>query len=384
MEERTRWSHPHTSRELQQMGRGPGVRPASESSIQIDFKYKRKRCRERIALPPTPANLKYAKRLKAVIDHEIATHTFDYAKHFPGSPRRRLFDGTASVRLKEIITLYLDSLTSQLEPETLLKYRKDADVVVAGLKDPPVSEVSRGHFRDWVAGLTISKKRIDNLLTPLRGALNQAVEDGRIKASPLAGFKVRRTRETKEKIDPFTHDEIAKLAKTELGQLWRAWAWTGLRSGEVIGLQWGDVDIKGGRLHIRRAVRVGREKSPKTESGKRSIDLLPAARAAFESFTRREDTDPVFTNPNTGKRWHEDRGLARAFRNACKAAKVRYRYPNQLRHTFASWALSSGENPAWAAKQMGHSDMMMFFNVYAKWMPSLDPGAGSKMSAKAA
>ena len=107
--------------------------------------------------------------------------------------------------------------------------------------------------------------------------------------------------------------------------------------------------------------------------------LLPAARGAIRGVALDEVQAPLFLNPNTGERWYEDRALARAFRRDCKAAGVRYRYPYQLRHTFATWALSSGENPSWIAKQMGHTDVMMLFRVYGKWMPSLDPKAGSRM-----
>lgn len=364
------------------MGKGPGVRATSASSIQIDFRYKGKRCRERIALAPTPANLKYAKGLKATISHEIATHTFVYEKHFPDSPRaRRVGYGKGQATpLRTALLDYCDSLSGQLEPETVDEYRHDAQIIAKGLGEKAtLQSLTRAQVRSWVSTLTLSKKRIDNLLIPLRGALNQAVEDGAIQSSPLAGFKVRRTNKRGESIDPFTPSEIKTLGGAAFGDLWTAWAWTGLRSGEVIGLECADVDIEGGRLNIRRAVRVGREKSPKTQSGKRSIHLLPAARDALKRVKGDRTEGPLFINPNTGERWHEDRGLARAFKRDCKACGVRYRYPYQLRHTYATWALSAGENPSWIAKQMGHTDTLMLFRVYGKWMPSLDPKAGSKM-----
>ena len=68
-----------------------GVRARSESSIQIDFYYRGIRCRERIKLHPTPRNLSYAAKLKARIEHEIATGEFEYKKHFPDSPRAKQF-----------------------------------------------------------------------------------------------------------------------------------------------------------------------------------------------------------------------------------------------------------------------------------------------------
>jgi integrase len=362
------------------MGRGPGVRASSETSIQIDFRYKGVRCRERLSLAPTPANLKYAKRLKATIEHEIATHTFDYGRHFPESRRGQLLRHSTGAPIRDALLAYVDSLGNELQPETVDEYRHDAEIVAAGLKGKTIATLKRADVREWISSLNLTKKRIDNLLIPLRGALNRAVEDEEIEGSPLAGFRVRRVEKQRETIDPFTPKEIEALARASLGQLWTAWAWTGLRSGEIIGLEWRDVDLARDRLHIRRAVRVGREKSPKTESGERSVHLLPAARQAFEIMAVGRASVAVFLNPNTGERWHEDRGLARAFRRDCNASGVRYRYPYQLRHTFATWALSSGENPAWAAKQMGHKDLMMFFKVYAKWMPVLDPTAGSKMT----
>ncbi len=60
------------------MGRdGRGVKAASASSIEITFQYQGIRCRERIPLKPTPANLRRAEQHKAAIEHAIATGTFD-------------------------------------------------------------------------------------------------------------------------------------------------------------------------------------------------------------------------------------------------------------------------------------------------------------------
>lgn len=359
------------------MGRGTGVRTTSGRSIQIDFKWQGRRYRERLRLAPTPPNLKYAARLKATIEHEIALGAFDFSKHFPNSPRR----GRGSNLLSRVLSDYCAGLERQLEPETVAEYRNDSAHFVRGVGDIPVGQLTRATVRDFINQSALSKKRLDNILVPVRGALRQAVEDGILETNPLADFQIRRVQKVESKIDPFTPTEVAALARTGLGDLWTAWAWTGLRSGEVIGLDWGDVDLAGGCLVIKRAVRVGRTKSPKTASGQRTVALLPAARQAIERLATRDGA--VFRNPTTGAGWHEDRALARAFRKACAAAGVRYRYPYQLRHTFASWALSAGENPAWVARQMGHRNALMLFKVYGRWIPQVDPSAGSKMAVMA-
>jgi len=58
------------------MGRnGSGVRRASANSIEITFTYRGVRCRERIGLKPTPANLKSAERHRAAILDATAKRT---------------------------------------------------------------------------------------------------------------------------------------------------------------------------------------------------------------------------------------------------------------------------------------------------------------------
>lgn len=366
------------------MGRGPGVRAVGKEAIQIDFRWKGVRCRERLRLRPTAANLKYVARLKATIEHEIATGTFDYARHFPDSGRARVWNsGVAS--LAAALQAYVVSLTGSVELETARDYSRDAEIIAGWFPKKTLRTLTRADLRLEISKHPLSKQRLDNLLRPLRGAFEQAVEDDPTHPNPLKGFKIRRVETPKEEdgIDPFTPDELAKLRRTECGELWIFWAWSGLRSGEIIGLRRGDVDLASGHVAVRRAIRLGREKLPKTKAGSRLVHLLPAARAVLRVHDRSEAALPLFTNPRTGKDWHEAKALNREFVRACRAANIRYRYVYQLRHTFATWALSSGENPLWVARMMGHKDVNVLYRHYAKWMPSLDPKAGAKM-AKAA
>jgi integrase len=347
----------------------------------VDFRWKGQRCRERIRLKPTPANLKYAARLKATIEHEIATGSFDYAKHFPESERRRI--GVQGRSLSALLSDYVGGLGGSVEPETAREYRQAAAAILEGVGNPEARNLTRAQVRNWLASSPLSKKRLDNLLIPLRGALAQAVDDGILEKNILHGFRFKRIDSPRKEIDPFTPEEIEALGRVSNGNLWTFWAWTGLRSGEVIGLQWADVDAGSGTVQVRRAIRLGRTKAPKTAAGTRVLHLLPPARGCLGNQTSGDSRSAVFTNPNTGKDWHEAKALARAFRKACKEAGVRYRYVYQLRHSFASRALSSGENPLWVARYMGHTDVGMVTRHYGKWIPSVDPLAGQRMLSKA-
>jgi len=51
-----------------------------------------------------------------------------------------------------------------------------------------------------------------------------------------------------------------------------------------------------------------------------------------------------------------------------------------MRYSFASQALSAGENIMWVAKHMGHRDWTITAKKYARWIPSIVPDAGSKVT----
>ncbi len=55
-----------------------------------------------------------------------------------------------------------------------------------------------------------------------------------------------------------------------------------------------------------------------------------------------------------------------------KEGRVRYRYPYQTRHSYASMMLSAGERPMRVARQMGHANWTMITREYGKWMPDAD------------
>lgn len=349
------------------MGRGPGVRGIGRS-IQIDFRYKGVRCRERLRLEPNAKNLRYAKNLKARIEHEISVGAFDYAAFFPKSRRGVV----CSTRLRDCLLRFLDRV--RVSPETLDEYTDSVDQVPAWLAEKSIHEITQADIEGWLDGLDVSRKRINNLLIPIRGAFRKAHRDGEIKQNPLIGLRTQ-ARKTETEIDPFSKEEVDSLSGVYCGPLWMFWAWTGLRSGELAGLEWRDLDRQARSIAVRRSVRSGREKGPKTRAGSRVVRLLDPAWRVLGTG----DEGPVFRNPVSGGRFDTDRQLREAFRRACAESGVRYRYPYQLRHTFASWALSSGENPMWVARQMGHKDVSMVLRVYGRYIPEMDPLAGTRM-----
>lgn len=368
------------------MGRGTGVRAASASSIEISFEYAGIRCREKIKLPPNAAHLKFARNLKARIEHEIAAGSFDYATHFPRSRRARTLARNPSQTLTvgELLTEWLRHAAPRLEPETYGDYAE----YVARTWRPRfgklrLCDLNLGRVYDWMAEQTSGRKRILNVLTPLRQAVRYACEVKLLKADPLAKISVQRPATFAVVIDPFSAAEIDAILphlEAAVANMMQFWAWTGLREGELIALTWADVDLERGIATILKAARGKRRKATKTEAGRREVKLLPPALEALQRqkpLTRMLHRE-IFLNPKTMAAWGHDKPIRNRWRQALRAAGMRYRFPRQLRHTYASWMLMAREDPLWVARQMGHKDVSVTLRVYAKYIPSMNPDAGMR------
>lgn len=192
----------------------------------------------------------------------------------------------------------------------------------------------------------------------------------------------------KEDPDPFTPEErnalLAACDHPQLRNLFQFAFWSGLRTGELIALEWGDIDWHRNLVRVCRASVRKQVKAPKTKAGIRDVLLLAPALEALQSqraFTELKSAR-VFENPRTGTPWETDGQIRKtAWQRIIKRARVRYRYPYQTRHTYASTLLSTGENPMWVASQMGHADWGMIRERYGRWIPAVDAQAGGKISA---
>jgi integrase len=351
---------------------------------RIAFSYRGAECRETIVLPHTKSNDNYVSRLRAEILGKIARNDFNYAEFFPESSRAGEFGRGArrSDKLKPLLEAYRDRVKHTLEPSTYDAYRKAIDyhlVPWCGDMRPP--ELRPSVVREWISLQTVSMKTIANRLLPLRAVLDEAVEDEVIAVNPLRVVQLRKIvpkdrRESKFAPDPYTEAELLAIL-AELGEhrwLFQFWAFTGVRTGELIGLRWKRVDLGVGAVSIQETTTLNVDKDkPKTKAGVRTIGLLPGALQALRFAVPADgavDSERVFLNPVARQEsgaWTY-RSLVDVWKAASERAGVRYRNPYQLRHTFASQLLSQGENPARIATLLGHKNIEMVTRAYGRWI----------------
>jgi integrase len=353
--------------------RHTGVRSRGESII-LDFTYQGQRCRETLRIKPTKTSLKEASRKREAVLYDIAMGKFDYSQHFPNSQNAINLTSKSGrfITIENALKDWLKKKEKYCQYSTIRGYNT---LIYAHLIPEfghlKLSDLRPSHVEGWLDNLCISNKRINNILSPLRQLFKDSLFDEVIDKDPLQ--RVRFLPVEQREPSPLTQEEINLVLSHLSGQehnLFKFAFWSGLRTSELIGLRWEDIDFKNNRFYVRVAVVSGREKTTKTASGQRTVDLHPESLSALKSqleYTKKQGR--VFHDPKTNQSWQGDQPIRkRVWTPALKAVNIPYRSPYQTRHTFASMMLSRGENPMWVAQQMGHKDWGMIRKVYGRWI----------------
>jgi len=348
--------------------------------------YRGRRCRETLRLPPTPANKLYAARKREAILYEIAQGSFNYAKHFPSSPKARSHASGSPQTISQALDLFMKSAQKRCAHSTLRDYQSAIDYHLKPVfGEKMLIDVSAADIRAWISFLKISPKRINNVLVPLRGVLGDAFADGILDRNPAD--RIKNLPHRPDEPDPLSPAEIERFLASCSGQirnLFQFAIWTGLRTSELIALEWGDIDWNRGIARIRRASVRKQIKVPKTQAGERDIKLLSGAMAALNEqkpHTLLQDKQ-IFFNPRTNSPWETDGQIRKtAWQPAIRRSGIRDRNPYQTRHTFASLCLTAGEDIAWVARQLGHKSIAMTLKRYARWIEGVETTGGDKMTA---
>lgn len=365
------------------MGRGVSVSSykSGRQAIRLSFTFRGVRCRETLPLEPTPKNLRYADGLLAEINARISRGDFRYTDYFPDSQNAAKFGHQVSRQtVGQALAEWIEDARRTKAHSTWRAYNTAVRTwLLPHLGEIRMTDLRPAHVRDLVRAMPGSLKTITNRLLPLRGAIRRALADDVLTSNPLDAVDVSELvapaqKRTDYRVDPFTADELrALLVAVERlfgpngRNLVQFHAFTGLRTGELFGLEWEQV---GHELRIDRSLVDGKPAATKTEAGERDIPILPGAAQALRAqraITALEG-GRVFKGLKGGALTHYWQHYSAPFKRACQLAGVRYRNPYQLRHTFASQMLSGGENPLRVAKMLGHKDTQMVFRVYGRWI----------------
>ena len=198
--------------------------------------------------------------------------------------------------------------------------------------------------------------------------------------SEYIGDKIKRPRASEKKVECFSMSEQKKIEQYILNNENTRFfgvllcLYTGLRIGELLALEWTDIDMSKGELRVTKTCHYGKDENgvfgritdiPKTQSSIRNIpipkQLMPHLRVA----KKKSRSTHIVSN---GSNLISIRSYQRSFSTLLKKLNIPHRGFHSLRHTFATRALECGMDIKTLSEILGHKNPTVTLNRYAHSM----------------
>lgn len=377
----------------------------------MDFRFQGRRLREYTLLADTQTNRKNLKKVLDQIEKEIALGSFDYQKTFK-KPLPSVSDDDEGNDTANVIatpaaiprtgpaacgTPLFKDFAMTWYGECEVTWRRTYRVTQLGainqyliphFGEKEVGQITKADVLSFRASLakvtvrksqsTLSNRRINAVLKPLRQILNEAAD----RFEFTSGFtNVKPLRLKRSDVEPFSIDDVQRILRTcraDYRNYFTVRFFTGMRSGEVHGLKWKYVDFERRLILVRESFVMGEDEDLKTDGSQRDIQMSQLVFDALKSQRQSSDelAEYVFCN-REGKPLNNKNFISRVWQPLLRHLNLTVRRPYQMRHTAATLWLASGEAPEWIARQLGHSTTEMLFRVYSRFVPNLTRRDGS-------
>jgi len=272
------------------------------------------------------------------------------------------------------------------------KAGKVGECIAKYLGPVKMSKLRRAHVEQFYADLLtvgVSANTVSKIGTTLTIALNAAAESKLIPYNPAVG--VRKPKAAKAEFNVLDLDQVARLLTASvddrLHALYVAALDTGMRPGELLALEWQDVDLSAGFLIVRRSLEeIGgrlRVKDVKTAKSRRRIHLAPQTIAALHEHRKcmlaeGHINGPVFCDTKGGH-IHNGNLHHYSFKPLLKRAGLPSIRLYDLRHTCATLLLLADESAKVVSERLGHSSITLTLDTYSHVLPTMQQRAAEKM-----
>jgi len=327
------------------------------------------------------------------IEGKRVSHTFKLRKDAQewltsttGQVRQGLTYSSSKTTVDELLTIWLAMKKTKSRPATEEQYRRLTRLYISPhMGSMKLQEVSPTKIQRLYLDLenqNVGRRTIQLVHTILHGFLGHAARLGLV-AQNWADL-VEVPRPDKREMSVWDETQVSKFLMTVPDDpFYRLAFTTGMRRGELIGLQWKDLDWNTGMLHITRQVYEPEGggfifQEPKTEQGKRAIRLRSGL---IEALRKQFSTTIPLMKAIAGDDWQEndlifpsDKGtprngynVSKNFDKAIKQAGLPDIRFHDIRHTVASYMLLHGEPPTRVAGILGHK-VAVLLDTYAHYI----------------
>lgn len=274
---------------------------------------------------------------------------------------------------------------TKTKPSTLQSYQ---DIInnhlIPVFGDFLLTDITTGMLQNYVAKRLekVKPKTVINEIVPIKMMFKHAMRWGYLKVNPSE--YVERPRVEREEMEILIPEDIRLLLEhvtSKYRTLFLTAILTGMRRGEVLGLQWGDIDWNHNQIYVRRSLWKDQFITPKSKNSTRRIDMTPYLTMELKKHklaSPNSDCDLVFCNSD-GKALDANNMVKREFLPALRRAKIRQIRFHDLRHTNVALRIEQGQNIKYIQNQLGHASIQTTLDRYGHLIKEVNTEQAKKL-----
>jgi len=306
-------------------------------------------------------------------------------------------------------------VATNLKPSTKAGYRTLLDsYILPTLKDRILTGVTREEIKELCFSLlqegrirpkiledkktkdaTLSARTVVYVVRTISAIYNHAIEDGIIQNNPaLRPGRFIKTGPRREMVDILTPKEGDLVLTTAGKHFGRSYPLllcamrTGMRQGEILALEWGDIDWNGNFIEIRRSVTKGVTGTPKSGKSRR-VDMSDRLKEVLQQHHARMKAEAlkagqpvaelVFTSE--ARTPYDSANVRKTFEAVLRKSKIRKVRFHDMRHSYATWLIQNKESLAYVRDQLGHHSIQITVDLYGHLVPGENREAVNRLDA---
>ena len=248
----------------------------------------------------------------------------------------------------------------------------------------PLDVITRRDVQTFAYHLleTLTPGTTKNILTVLSGIFEHAIDEELLTDNPTKRIKLPKQK-AKRAIEALSRADWLHLLR-HIEQNRPKWhpffytlALTGMRIGEAIGLQWGDIDWNNKLITVQRRVYLGKVDTPKSGKSRRVdmstrlCEVLQAHQAQVEMWALAEGHElPQWVFPNlAGNTYAANDVREKVWYRLLNDAGLPRLTPHVLRHTYATLLIQDNQSLAYVQQQLGHASIKITVDTYGHLVP---------------
>lgn len=275
---------------------------------------------------------------------------------------------------KKYSDLYLQFKQHEVKTSTFDKYKSIVKLRFNSFKDKNINEIKPSDIKLWLYGIDdVGNKSKRHYLGVLSGIFQEALYDDVINKNPVKHIRLPKV--YAPIIKPFIADDVKKILynaryKNKNYLYFVAIAfYTGMRTGEIIGLKKSDIDLKRRVIKISRSRSRFGEDTPKTRYSIREIPIIDSLYPYIKELYHLHNYKYLFITQYKKPYLDTTVFCDHFWRPSLKELNIEYRRPYNMRHTYATNMLYRNlVTPVQLSQLLGHANTQMVFDVYVKYL----------------